>query len=119
MINLDLQQTEITRTVVAITVTGGPGNIRDYVALYHAGAASWFDWLYVATGTKLRALKGKIDGTVKFVLANKGRYEAKCFSLTDQGVATLLKSATFSVGMPPEGPSYGQGVYGKGIYGTG
>lgn len=88
--------TIVTVTPVTVSVTGGPGNIRDFVALYSLGSVNYFDWFYT-DGTKTKAAKGRTNGTVTFMAPRAGQYEAKFWSLTDAGIATLLKAVPLSV----------------------
>lgn len=89
-----------TVTPIPVAVTGGPGNVRDFVALYALGSANYYDWFYT-NGTKTKAAKGSSAGTVTFMAPRPGQYEAKFWSLTDAGIATLIKSVQVSAILTP------------------
>lgn len=91
--------TTVTPIEVSVKGVHSP-NPRDFVALYVLGQPNYFDWAYV-TGSKNKQAKGVNAGTVTFMAPRAGQYEAKYFSLTDAGIATLIKAVPLSVILTP------------------
>jgi len=85
---------------VTITVADGPGNPRDYVAMYRVGEAdgSFLSWRYL-NDTQYRPAEGLTVGTVTLdVPTVSGSYEARFMSIDASGVTKrLVRSATIVV----------------------
>jgi len=64
-----------------VGVTSGPGNPKDWLALYPTGAAdsAYLDWFFL-NGTKSAPAVGLTTATVPFTLPNTpGTYEVRFF----------------------------------------
>src|SRR5262245_50957755 len=85
---------------LTITVSGGPGNPRDWIGIFKAGDpnSAFVTWAYVATGSTRVAPKGATSGTVTLPIpGGVGNYDVRF--LTASGVAsyTVLAATHFSI----------------------
>lgn len=105
-----------------VTVTGGPGNPRDFIGLYIPGTdnSAYLDWVYLATGNQTRPTVGVAGGTISLnVTPPAGIYnvEFRFLSVVDATspatgkIFTLLaKSPTITFGA--QGPTGATGSTG-------
>jgi uncharacterized membrane protein len=92
---------------VSVTVSGGPGNPRDFVVVGKAGFVvneayfSVTNWKYLNNLAAYNApANGLTSGTVTFTVAEPGNYEARFYALPPGGTiatAKLLKNIPFVV----------------------
>jgi hypothetical protein len=98
--------------IVSATIAGGPGNVKDWVALYTVGGTSEHDWKFL-NGLKTAPAAGTPDATVTFTMpTTPGTYVLRFYSndtytllassapitVTAPGTLTLLVSATTVTG---------------------
>jgi poly(3-hydroxybutyrate) depolymerase len=79
--------------IVTVAVTGGPGEVGDWLGLYRVGATAsqWLDWKYL-NGTRTRPSTGLGAATVTFTLpVGGGNYEIRFFA---NDTATLLATSS-------------------------
>ena len=91
-------------TTLNATVTGGPANTTDWVALFAEGASdtSYVAWCYL-NGTKTAPVSGVSGATVNCFTANvPGRYEVRFFS---NNTFTKIATSNAITVPPPAGPS--------------
>jgi hypothetical protein len=85
-------------SVVTVVVSGGPGQVGDWLGLYRVGATAsqWLDWKYL-NGTRIVPTTGLTAATVTFALpAGSGSYEIRFFE--NDSVTLLFTSSTISAG---------------------
>jgi len=89
---------------MTVSVRDGPGNPRDFVALYEIDAAhdNWFDWAYVANNQKRPIPQaGATAGRVTLNLPGKdGYYEVRLMTVGPTGYVELASGPEFSLGNP-------------------
>lgn len=94
-----------TTTNAVYTLAGNPApNVRDFVGRYLPGTVDWrgfLDWAYMNDGRDVahRPAKPMADGKVHFVVAKPGEYEIRWYSLTDSGVAKLIRSMALTAAL--------------------
>src|SRR5438876_2975783 len=74
--------TVVPGATVSVGVTSGPGNPKDWLALYPTGAAdsAYLDWFFL-NGTKSAPAAGLTTATVPFTLPKMpGTYEVRFFA---------------------------------------
>ena len=87
-------------SVAVVTVSSGPGNATDWVALYPAGAATseYIDWRYL-NDTAAAPATGVTAATLRFTLTTTpGTYEFRFFA--DNGYSLLATSSQVTVPAP-------------------
>lgn len=88
-------------SVIAVTVTGGPGHRLDWVALAARGApaTSFLQWTYLSGTATAASAAATTAGTVTFVApAQPGDYEIRLFA--DNGYSLVAASAALTVAAP-------------------
>lgn len=88
-------------SVAAVSVSGGPGNATDWVALYALGTpnGTYRDWRYLS-GTTAPPARGVSAATVAFLMpATAGTYEIRFFA--ENGYGLLATSAPVTVPTSP------------------
>src|SRR5438876_7882708 len=86
---------------VSVGVTSGPGNPKDWLALYPTGAAdsAYLDWFFL-NGTKSAPAVGLTTATVPFTLPTTlGDYEVRFFA--NNTFQRLGTTPTVTVALPP------------------
>src|SRR5439155_970064 len=90
---------------VSVGVTSGPGNPKDWLALYPTGAAdsAYLDWFFL-NGTKSAPAVGVTTATVPFTLPHTpGTYEVRFFA--NNTYQRLGTTPTVTVPPPPGAPA--------------
>jgi hypothetical protein len=81
---------------ITASITNGPGNATDWVALYATGASTYLNWKYL-NGLTIAPLAGTATASVSFVMpATPGTYTVKFYS----GSTLLATSETITVSSP-------------------
>jgi hypothetical protein len=79
--------------IVTATIANGPGNARDWVALYIAGDSNYLDWKYL-NGTQVVPATGVTGAAVPFTMPiTQGAYTLRFYT----GSTLLATSATITV----------------------
>jgi hypothetical protein len=97
-------------STITVTVTGGPGNPGDWMALYAAGAqgGSWLDWRWLKTDTMSGTVPpapGVTSGTVHLVVpSTAGQYQVNLQTNNTYNIAASSAAITASTAPPPPPP---------------
>jgi len=87
----------------SVAVSGGPGNVRDWIGIFVPGAPNnvYVVWQYL-TGGQTRKLHGITTGVVSFTApSTPGTYEVRFLSASDAGFAVIPPmGSTLIVGLP-------------------
>ncbi len=94
----------ISQIQFTVTVTGGPGGVRDWVGLFgiNADNSMYLDWRYLANNSRtVRPTVGVSTGTVTLAMPSvSGSYEVRFLSASGVEEFTMLAppSSMFSFG---------------------
>jgi hypothetical protein len=96
--NISVTQSVTTGGTISVTITNGPGNITDWLALFPRGtpdaSTSYVSWMYM-NGQRTEPASGVNNATLQFVAPAPGSYDIRLFA--NGGWIKLATSAMITV----------------------